>query len=294
MYKCMNACPVKGDRALKILNDPDYKTQEKFKGIRAHLYVYPTESYICTRGGFYVEANFPHLAKIHCDRHYVLDGELWQLGVEDEIIAGWANSKYLTDDTSGVSFQCFDILEFRGNDLTENGAYATQSERDMFRRNAILDINHEAVIAVPYLEGDPEEIFAEIVQRGGEGIIRRNMSVTYCQRPGDNRPANYWYKLKSTDTYDVVFMGCKPGKGKFEGLIGSVAYGMYVDGKLTCLGYCSGMNDDLRYQITHDWFNFDQSVWEVKAAGQDSKSHALIEPRLIRRRLDKRPEECVL
>lgn len=300
-FKHMNACPVKGEKALKIIQDLEYKTQEKFKGIRAFMFVTPQGSYLCTRGGFYVEQNFPHLAKISCDHAYVLDGELWQDGVEDEVVAGWANSKYIIDDTSGVIFQCFDIVQFRGTDLTESGDYAIQTERDFFRRRSIDTINHPAIQFVPYLDGDPEQVFAEIVSRGGEGIIRRNMSATYTQRDGDNRPTRHWYKVKSTETYDVVVTGFKPGKGKYEGLIGAIQYGQVSQAKhegdtrcIVPLGYCSGMSDEMRSRISEDSGAYLSKVMEVKAAGRDANSHALIEPRFIRWRDDKPWHQCII
>lgn len=293
-YNHMNACPLKGKKALKVLNDPGYQTQEKFKGIRAFMIVTDRGSFICTRGGHYVEDNFEHLKNITCNgRRYILDGELWQLGVEDETIAGWANSKYLTEDTSGVTFQCFDIVEYQGHDLTETGLGATQKDRDQFRLAAVSAIARTEVRFVPYLDGDPDERFAEIVARGGEGIILRNMSAVYTQRLGDNRPANHIFKVKASDNFDVVCVGFKPGKGKFDGLIGSIEYGMYVDGEVLPLGYCSGISDQMRRAITKEYFEYFNQVFEVKAAGQDPNSGALIEPRLIRWRTDKYPEECV-
>lgn len=288
MFKHMNACPLKPNK-FKIRQDPRYKIQEKFKGIRAFLFVTPTGSFLQTRGGFFVEQNFKHLAGI--TGSYVLDGELFQRGTEDETVAGWANSKYLADDTSQVTFECFDIVKFREEDLTEG---PTLAERDVFRRIAVEAINHPSVRFVPYLSVDPEEAFAEIVSQGGEGIMYKNLDSEYMQRDGDNRPANHWYKQKGVETYDVVVTGYTEGKGKFKGMVGAIEYGMYVRGEIKPLGRCSGMTDSMRDSVTAWRDTYLDTVMEVLAAGQDPKSGALIEPRFIRWRTDKRPEECVL
>lgn len=285
--KHMNACPLKPNK-FKIRQDPRYKIQEKFKGIRVFLFVTSRGSFIQTRGGHFVEHNFPHFKDI--TGNFVLDGELFQRGTEDEVVAGWANSKYLTDDTSNVTFECFDIVEFYGESLVEG---PTQEERDGLRALAVKQLNHPSIHFVPYLDEDPEYAFARVVSGGGEGLIYRNLDAMYMQREGDNRPANHWYKQKGVETFDVVLMGFTQAKpGKFEGLIGAIEYGMYVNGELRKLGRCSGISDDLRIELTHQ--NQPPScVFEVLAAGQDPNSGALIEPRFIRWRNDKRPEECI-
>ena len=294
MYKHMNACPLKGKKFQEVRGNPLYKVQEKFKGIRAFMEVGPEGSRLLTRGGHYVEHNFKHLQAIRCRGRFVLDGELYQPGKEDEVISGWANSKYLTDDTSQVVFQCFDIVEYIGRPLTWS---VYQEERDKLRLHAIEAIDHSHILYVPYLQGDSEEIFAEVTSRGGEGLIYRNMDAVYTQRDGDNRPANHWYKEKSVETYDVVILGYTQAKpGKFEGMIGAVSYGMFKDGALQHLGNTSGMTDYWRDIFTQDHLNGEDlrhQVMEVKAAGQDPNSGALIEPRFIRLRADKHPTECI-
>ena len=290
MLKHMNAVAMNPKKLQQVINDPNYQKQEKFKGIRCFLIVSPEGSKLYTRGENYVEHNFPHLRDVK-GPNCVLDGELYQVGKEDEVISGWANSKYLVGliDVSGVTFQCFDILDANGIGLTK----LPQEQRDDYRERAVFGLNHPSVHFVPYLLGDTDH-FADIVSRGGEGLIYRNMNAPYMQREGANRPANHWFKLKSVKDYDVVVTGYTDAEpGKFFGMIGAIRYGMYKDNNLIQIGKCSGMADVVRRHVTDHKEDFMGMVMEVRAAGQDEKSGALIEPRFIRWRYDKLPKSCI-
>jgi hypothetical protein len=87
-------------------------------------------------------------------------------------------------------------------------------------------------------------------------------------------------------------MGYTEGLGKFLGMAGALEYGQYVEGALVQLGRVAGMDNDTRQHIYNSFSDWEGSVIEVKAAGRDKNSLALIEPRFIRRRYDKRGEEC--
>ena len=49
-YKHQNACPMSPKKLQQVINDPNYKKQEKFKGIRCFLIVSLTGSKLYTRG----------------------------------------------------------------------------------------------------------------------------------------------------------------------------------------------------------------------------------------------------
>jgi len=105
------------------------------------------------------------------------------------------------------------------------------------------------------------------------------------------KQANYldWYKLKPTRTLDVFVTGFIDGKGKFLGGIGALTGSCILDGVLTDICNCSGMDDETRWNIDED-----KDMWRVFEVEYDcvGAKGKLRFPRFIRWRDDKPRDEC--
>ena len=307
----MNAVPLKPNKKQFILNSSDYIVEEKLKGIRAFLTFTNKGAVLQSRGGHCISHRFPHLAEIVIPEltGLTLDGELFQRGVPDEVIAGWGNHRTKNIDpgiTKDVNFMCFDFFD-------EGLKLHTRKKlmHDFF--NGIHPSSQ--IIELPYYSIDQaEQRFEDILAEGGEGIMLKNLNSMYI--PG-KRLEGIWYKLKGEEDFDVVITGFEMAeeysikKGdteatetKFKGLIGAFRYGMYdatQDStvefgrdfmRLVNLGTCSGMTDDIRRHMTLHPEHYLHQVAEIKGVAQE-KSGAIENPRYVRIRTDKRKEECV-
>ncbi|PJF33934.1 MAG: hypothetical protein CUN57_00855, partial [Phototrophicales bacterium] len=94
-YIHMNAVALEPHRYEKLFNDPNYVSQEKLQGIRVFLYI-GEPNVLVTRGGVDISNNFPHITGVQYPERLqgcVLDAELWERGIPDEIISGFAMRK---------------------------------------------------------------------------------------------------------------------------------------------------------------------------------------------------------
>ena len=132
-------------------------------------------------------------------------------------------------------------------------------------------------------------MYTDIVEKGGEGVMFKHRLAKYYE---DKRHTNVWVKWKKSITEDVVIIGYTEGKGKYDGLIGAVVYGSYIEGTLTEIGQCSGMDDATRVLISENQDSMIGRVIEVEAH-EKTKNNSLKEPRFIRFRDDKFPIDCV-
>lgn len=311
--KHMNAVTLKPHKRERILNDPNYICEEKLKGIRAFLTFTEEGCVLMSRGGHDVSCRFPHLSSIKVPelKGVTLDGELFQRGVEDEVISGWGNhnTKHInpsvTKDVKFIAFDVFDTsLNLRGRKGYLEGWFALGE----------IPSNIPILYHPHYSNLYAEKLFKETLEEGGEGIMLKNLNSLYhpAKAPGQRPPVNTWYKWKGEETFDVVITGFEMAeemsikKGdteatptKFAGKIGAFKYGMYVPDSdamdtytLKTLGTCSGMTDLIRDSMTYNWGNWIGQVVEIKGVEQ-KESGAIDNPRYIRLREDKKPEECV-
>jgi len=92
-------------------------------------------------------------------------------------------------------------------------------------------------------------------------------------------------------TYDVVVTGFVQGKGKFEGLIGSLEFALYKGNELVKCGQCSGFSDEIRTLISQNKNNYIGAVMEI-AAMERTKDGAFRHPVFKQWRSDKLPAQC--
>lgn len=131
------------------------------------------------------------------------------------------------------------------------------------------------------------EHFSELLSKGEEGTILKNKSNLW----EDTRSKDL-VKFKSEKECDLIVVGFNPGKGKFEGMVGSIQMES-SDGKVEV--NISGMSDELRKEVTDnfetEWRGAICAVMYNERISSKDKNRAGIDslflPRLIEKRSDK-------
>ncbi len=274
---------------LDRVNPAKWIAEEKFKGIRVWRNQYSDKTIqIITHGGEDISANFPHLLQplTRPVQSCQIDCELFDPNQEDEIVSGWAMRDVI--DPSIVEdcvLKAFDLLHLNGNYL---GKYPL-----IERKKLLTSLKPSGPLHIVKFQPafNHEELYAEIVARGGEGIVLKNIEREYLE---GGRRVDYWLKRKKRDPYDCVVLGFTQAKpGKFAGLIGAVIVGQYINNFLRPICNVSGMPKQVRIDMTENPFNYLGRACSVWAMEQDQNSKALIEASWKCLRIDKLPSDCI-
>lgn len=350
----MGAKEVKNEEKMEALwDDPNYVAEEKYDGSR-YLSVGGRffSRRISVKDGFPVEKteNVPHLAIVlQKYPNLILDGEVYYEGMTSNevtsIMGALPNKAQARQRERGwLKYVIFDILrDFDGNWLLDK----PWSERreiledtfDLIQKDCQdigkTEIEHFEISRV--VIKDKREFYDEIMSRGGEGVILKNINGKYLP---DKRPMWNWVKVKKHLTDDVVIMGFKPPvreyEGKeldnwqywelangekieangrkdameisgmlgvpiepvtkfyFHGWIGAVTFGKYdKDGNLVELGYCSGLTEEMRKDMSENPDKYIGDCMEISAM-EKTKDGFYRHPQFSRMRPDKNPSDCVI
>lgn len=266
-------------------------------------------------------------------RGTVLDGEVVALGLSSSnLVTKVTGSKperalEVQEQHGFLRYRAFDILAYGGKVLTElpyMSPSCSEESRSQYIANIFApDANYKGEyirpLTVECSETYKRKLYADVISKGGEGIILKDVRATYHQ--GDRHKS--WVKVKKQRTFDVVFMSIelaneesvKKGaatatKTRIAGKAGAIKYGMHVhkpayggeglffsvsvpeSNELTPLGTVSGFDDAMRDDITENHEKYIGRVFEVTGQEQFA-SGAIRHPRFIRWRDDKRAEDCI-
>lgn len=216
----------------------------------------------------------------------VLDGEIFPPeGASFRDIAGIMNAdpevaKATIARIGPPTYHVFDILLGDGDDYRE----LTQIERRKILEVKVDLIDHPLIRLVP--QRRPERaFFDEVVTRGGEGLILKDLGAEYGEG---------WVKVKREHTIDVVVTGFTEARfgrtGRIHGQIGALVVSVYADGVLTEVAQVSGMDDATRLEITQNKSEWLGRVVEITA--QEWGKDRLLHPRFTRVREDADPRSC--
>lgn len=137
--------------------------------------------------------------------------------------------------------------------------------------------------------------YHEIVSRGGEGLIFKDMDSPY------GRGVTKCKKVLDITVFCTGFEMANKGKtGKFEGQIGAIKFGVYHNGKVIEIGQASGMDDATRLHMTKnaEKLRTGKMVFDIATQPPDDpekwnpEKDRMRHPRFIRFRNDVDPKQC--
>jgi len=180
-----------------------------------------------------------------------------------------------------LQFVCHGLVDLRGEDLTHipfgDKLGDLWAILESLRAQGLSNLLFERLVKV-----GKYSFFQEILAQGGEGVVVKNLRGL----------EEDFVKVKRVKSWDVVITGFTEGKGKYQGVIGAIRYGVFRDGKLVEVGKASGMTDAERAMFAANPDMFIGKVIELK--GQEIGSEGRIRfPAFQRFRDDKLPEECL-
>lgn len=237
------------DEQERVWRSSAYTAEEKFDGVRALLHIEASESRLTTRvkskrSGLYIERsdNFPHLRDLPLDflAGTILDGELlldkprlftgatWAKGSLSCTMAVCncfpARAAEIQQREGAVAYWAFDLIRDRGK-AVQNLPFIERRRRlerifaEMRDRHVPLD----SLRLVPQVVEDKRAFYAQIIRRGGEGVMLKNRDAFY-QHEGRSR---HLLKAKKSLSVDGFIIGSTPGKNVNAGLVGSLLVGAY-------------------------------------------------------------------
>jgi len=292
----MLACPLDWDKIpTKAMG---YYMEPKLDGVRCVADMRnPSAPFLYSRGGKTLTEKVPKIVG-DLQRMFpgcIVDGELGYTNMNTMSIdfnltmrvlgSGVAEANRKHSEISRalnqvMTFNVFDLLWSSEQDMTGLPGATRRKELDVLF-NSNMGVIWPLVHKVPMWDRFLESIYTGIVKRGGEGIILKNPNAPY--HPG-KRKANTWFKVKAFETIDAVVTGFTKGQGKYDGLIGAIEY-KAEDGTT---GKCSGMEDAMRFTISHAPEVYIGRWFEMRyfgKVGRDDSGHRF--PQFLRFRLDK-------
>jgi hypothetical protein len=296
-------CRVADEKNRKHITFPAF-VQTKMDGMRVNIHVTKDAVEVFTRNGKPVTTHgvFDHLTELTLDDtgeavSIVIDGELvfdfeqnGVLGVHDRKTGNGLGNKAVRgtispEEASGMVVVAWDIIplnefkkgffdyayDFRFQILEEKQTQLTTSRLRIVK--SVVAVNWEEVNAA----------FAAHLEAGEEGVIVKNFSA-----PWEDNRSKHMQKLKAEKEAELRIVGGLPGKGKFEGMVGSLL--METDDGRISVGV-SGMSDATRKEITE---NFDEYVDRIATVryneviqSKGKEKASLFLPRLVSFRPDK-------
>ena len=298
------------DKLKDLFVNEHYVADIKLSGERVTVHFMADCNRIFTRSGskedpsrpIEITHRWPHLANLKCDKipiGTVLDGEAFSPIRKEEELAGILNYKSTAKCPGDLRFIVFDAIYWGDDDLRNEPWYKRRAVVEL----AVTLIDNILVNRSAVTDRRKEEFFLNIINNGGEGVVLKNIFSTYHE---GKKPVNCWIKVKKVDTHDCVILGFKPGKNKFEGMIGSIIIGQYInvskndlveEWELVPVGAAYGINDEIRKHMTDNPETYIGRVITVNSLGRTGKGamgFALKNPTFVcvRPEGSKDPRDC--
>jgi len=205
-----------------------------------------------------------------------------------------------------VTYFVFDLLYLDGDELLDRPLAERRERLEVLLRDASSEHVQLTPAKWANTAEEFEAAFREALERGNEGLMIKDPQAPYL--PGTR--GRRWLKWKQPlATLDVVVTAVEYGHGKRRGLLSDYTFAVRAGDRFVDVGKAySGLTDDEIRQLT-DFFlrhtiqdlGFRRRVEpkvvlevafnNIQRSSRHESGYALRFPRIVRLRLDKRPEE---
>lgn len=202
----------------------DYWASEKYDGVRALW----DGRQLLSRGGKRFAAPKWFVKGLPTVQ---MDGELWIERGKFEETSGIVRRKTPNEEWRNIRYMVFDLPQHGG---VFRARYAKMEEYFAETKNRYWQVvkQHKIKDAAGL-----RQYFDEVIEGGGEGVMLRRIESKHKAGRSDDL-----LKYKPFADAEAVVIGYKPGKGKYEGMTGSLKVRMLGNGDKTFyIG--SGLND---------------------------------------------------
>lgn len=262
-----------------ILFDPSFVAEEKIDGCHYMLFGF---RFFSTEG---VEKtnNYPHLKKFFYQLGFgnlILDGEINYPGKTSQFCtrvtgSGSDAAIMFQQDYAPIHYTVWDMLRTPKGTWLINQPYKQRRKMlEYFYDNYIKDTPMEEFVHLTETCYDnKKQYYEKIIADGREGVVLKRIDGLYVM---GKKPMWQWMKLKQKDTADLFISGYEEPNIKYTGKsftdwpywntvdgelipvtkyfylgwIGSLILSAYVDGKVTPICSCSGIDEALRQSIS--------------------------------------------
>jgi DNA ligase-1 len=214
------------------INPIGWWASEKFDGYRGLW----TGEKLMTRN--HNEIIYPKFFKKYLPDGIALDGELW-LGRGNFHLCGLFRKKSLTEEDikswKTVKYLVFDAPGMKNIPFEERQKFLQQ-----FNRGPVEVVKQIKIESKEQLK----QFMKTILDNQGEGVMLRKPGSFY-----EGKRSSTLLKLKLTEDLECTIVGYKPGKGKYENLLGSFICKIENGTEF----FVSGFDDEIRknYKKTH-------------------------------------------
>lgn len=275
--------------------DPMFVVEPKVDGVRAYLLAEGgrTRLFVATSERE-IEHALPQMDGLE-DRFssILLDGELVIPGESLGKIVGALNATKRRAILDRAVFYAFDVFHFEAQNT--RGRFITKSEPLGYRREVLEGVAEFFPDGVRIINQYPiaEPVLDAIKMAGFEGFMLKRTDAPYVE--GKRSPL--WRKVKWTSTIDCFVSGWEPGRGGYEGLVGSLKMSVWDGDEAIEIGKHGVFSEQVRVDMTAEDGslspNYLGRVMEVtyQSIGTDMR---LRHPRFLRNRPDKHHTECMI
>lgn len=303
-----------------LLDDKDYVLEEKIDGCHYKM----IGSRFFSSDNVEKTDNFPHLRdffrqlKMH---NLILDGEIHYPGRTSQyathVTGPHPSGAFSFQQQNGfIHYTVFDILRTPKANWTIRNTYQERRKLlryfyDTFIKGTAME---EFIHLVPMTIEGKREYLAQLLDAGLEGGVLKRLDSHYHM---GKKPMWQWMKVKQEDETDLVILGFEAAKVSYSGdkleshqywkeingvsrpvtkyhyfgWIGSVVLGAYVNGVLTKICTASGMNEDLRKDMTVNQQNYVNKVARVTFMEKTTDGYPR-HPAIKNLHETKQPHEC--
>ena len=239
--------PMKAKLASESPPDGDWIYELKFDGFRAIALKNGSEVELRSRSGKDLTQKFPEIARAVAGLpgdDAVLDGEIVALDEKGRSSFQLLQAFELGEQRPPICFYVFDLLHLGRSDLRGESLTERKSQLQDLLRGVPDPIRFSATI-----DGDPNQLLAEVKARGLEGLIGKLRDSTY----ESGRRSGAWIKLKCVNEQEFVVGGYTPPQGTRK-YFGAILVGYFEDGRLKFAGKVgTGFNTTL-LRVLHGRF----------------------------------------